>query len=128
MLKNNKGLTLVTMIITVLVMLILLSTLTYTAYTSLRIRGLNKLYNDIRTLNDKVAVYYMENGQLPVGDEYATITVGDNLDDNINFVTKDGTFTDQDSLVNPNDYNDESGVGQATYYNLDLELFDNISL
>lgn len=128
MLKNNKGISLVTMIMTVLVMLILLSTLTYTAYTNIKIRGLNKLYNDIRTLNDQVAVYYMENGKLPVSNEYATITVGESLSDEISFVTKDGTFTSQDSLVNPNDYNDESGVGQATYYCLDLGLFDNISL
>ena len=128
MLKNNKGITLVTMVITVLILLILLTTLTYTAYTSLRIRGLNKLYNDIRTLNDKVAVYYMENGKLPVGDMYATINVGDELGEDIEFVTKDGTFTDQESLVNPNDYTYENGVGQAIYYRLDLGLFDNISL
>lgn len=128
MLKNNKGISLVTMVMTVLIMLILLSTLTYTAYTNIRIRGLNKLYNDIRTLNDEVAVYYLENGRLPVGEEYATISVGDELDETISFVTKDGTFTNQDSLVNPNDYNDESGVGQATYYTIDLGLFDNISL
>lgn len=128
MLKNNKGISLVTMVITVLIMLILLSTLTFTAYTNLRIRGLNKLYNDIRTLNDEVAVYYLENGRLPVSGEYATITVGAELDETIDFVTKDGTFTNQDSLVNPNDYNDESGTGQATYYTIDLGLFDNISL
>ena len=128
MLKNNKGITLVTMVITVLILLILLTTLTYTAYTNIGIRGLNKLYNDIRTLNDKVAVYYMENGKLPVGDMYATINVGDELGEDIEFVTKDGTFTDQESLVNPNDYTYENGVGQAIYYRLDLGLFDNISL
>ncbi len=128
MLKNNKGMSLVTVVMTVIVMLILLSTLTYTAYTNIKIRDLNKLYNDIRTLNDQVAVYYMENGKLPVSDEYATITVGEELSDNISFVTKEGTFISQDSLVNPNDYNDESGVGQAVYYCLDLGLFDNISL
>lgn len=128
MLKNNKGITLVTMVITVLILLILLTTLTYTAYTNIGIRGLNKLYNDIRTLNDKVAVYYMENGKLPVGDMYATINVGDELGEDIEFVTKDGTFTDQQSLVNPNDYTYENGVGQAIYYRLDLGLFDNISL
>ena len=128
MLKNNKGITLVTMVITVLILLILLTTLTYTAYTNIGIRGLNKLYNDIRTLNDKVAVYYMENGKLPVGDMYATINVGDELGEDIELVTKDGTFTDQESLVNPNDYTYENGVGQAIYYRLDLGLFDNISL
>ena len=128
MFKNNKGISLVTMVMTVLVMLILLSTLTYSAYTSLEIRNLNKLYNDIRTLNDAVAVYYMENGSLPVSGEYATISVGETLDDNISFVTNDGTFINQDSLVNPNDYNEDTGVGQATYYTLDLGLFDNISL
>ncbi len=129
MLKNNKGISLVTMVMTVLIMLILLSTLTYTAYTNLKIRGLNKLYNDIRTLNDEVATYYLENNSLPVAEEYATITVGDELDETISFVTKDGTFQNQNSLVNPNDYViNESGKGQATYYTLDLGLFDNISI
>lgn len=128
MLKNDKGISLVTMVMTVLIMAIILSTLTYTAYSNLKIRGLNKLYNDIRTLNDKVAVYYMENGTLPVSGEYKTITVGYELDETIKFVTKDGTFTNQDSLVNPNDYNDESGTGQATYSLINLGLLDNITL
>jgi len=61
MLKNDKGVTLTILVVTIIVLLIIVSTLVYSATSSINIRKLNRLYNDIRQLNDAVAVYYLEN-------------------------------------------------------------------
>ena len=74
MLKSNKGMSLTTVIMTLLIIIIILSTLVYTAYTNLKIRKLNSLYTDIRTLSDEVAIYYLENNKLPVSSETITLT------------------------------------------------------
>ena len=74
MLKSDKGMSLATIVMTVLIILIILSTLTYTAYTNLKIRKLNSLYTDIRTLSDEVAIYYLKNDSLPVSGETITLT------------------------------------------------------
>ena len=74
--RSNKGMSLVTVVMTLLIIVIILSTLVYTAYTNLKVRKLNSLYTDIRTLSDEVAVYYLENNALPVDDsETITLTV-----------------------------------------------------
>ena len=73
MLKDNKGMSLTTTVMTVLVIIIILSTLGYTSYANLKIRKLNNLYTDIRTLSDEVAIYYLQNGTLPVSGETITL-------------------------------------------------------
>ena len=72
--RNNKGMSLVTVVMTLLIIVIILSTLVYTAYTNLKVRKLNSLYTDIRTLSDEVAVYYLENNALPTDGETITLT------------------------------------------------------
>lgn len=128
MIKNNKGISLITMGMTVLILVIILTTLAYTAISNFKVRKLNDLYTDLKTLSDEVAVYYLENKQLPVSSEYKVIEEGDTLGEDINFVTKGGVFSGQESLINPNDYDPSSEKGRAVYYELDIDVFDNITL
>ena len=138
MLKNRKGISLTTMVITVMVMLIIMGTLVYSAVDSVKVRKLNKLYNDLRQLDDAVGVYYLQNNELPVDDSKGTITVTkgetrENLKNkNIAFVLKSNvdTVANQNSFMNPNDYvyDAVSGDGDATYQYLKLSLLGNLSL
>lgn len=64
--KNNRGITLVSLIITIVVMFIIAGTTVYTSLRRFEINRLNKMYNDIRLLSDKVANYYLKYNGLPV--------------------------------------------------------------
>lgn len=64
--KNNKGITLVSLIITIVVMVIISSVTLYTSMDRFKLNELEKLYNDIRFLSDKVSNYYLKYNGLPV--------------------------------------------------------------
>ena len=57
MLKNNKGISLITALMTVVIMTILLTTITYTAQKNIRVKKINQLYSDLRELTDAVQLY-----------------------------------------------------------------------
>lgn len=129
MMKNKKGISLTTMVITVLIMLIIMGTLIYSASDSVKIRKINKLYEDLRNLNDVVEIYYLKNGELPVDTEKEGITISSSQeikDSKIGFVLKNNvtTVNDQNDFLNPNDYDNNS----ATYKFLKLGLLENLSL
>lgn len=133
MLKNKRGISLTTMVITVMIMLIIMGTLVYSAVDSVKIRKLNKLYNDLRQLDDAVGIYYLKNGELPVDTTKESIVVNNNdsIDTlntkNIAFVLKNGATTAiKDNFFNPNDF-DSTGPN-ATYQFLKLNLLDNLTL
>ena len=134
MLKNKRGLSLTTMVITVMIMFIIMGALVYSAVDSVKVRKLNKFYDDLRLLTDSVEVYYLKNGKLPVDDSQSDIIVSKNdtketVESNkISFVLKKGinTVTNQESFFNPNDY-DVTNT-KATYKYLKLSLLDNLSL
>ena len=136
MLKNKKGISLTTMVITVMIMFIIMGTLVYSAVDSVKIRKLNKLYNDLRQLSDAVEVYYLKNGELPVDTTKSEIVVSKDeeksaLDEKkIGFVLKNDktTVENNDSFVNPNDYLSSGSTGSATYKFLKLSLLENLSL
>ena len=137
MLNGRKGVSLVSTIITIVVMSIIIGTLTYSAIDSVKIRKLNKLYNDLRQLQDAVEMYYLQNGKLPVNDNSNELVVrnGDSRESleslGLSFVLKKGVnqVINQDSFYNPNDY-DVNGVPteNATYKFIKLDLLDNLSL
>ena len=134
MLKDNKGISLTTMVVTVLIILIILSAITYSAFNSMKIRRLNKLYNDIRQLNDAVAVYYLKNGTLPVqSSAIYRFKVNETINEKIiKFVLKDGvtTLRNENDLLNPNDFGviNSNGDEGVLYYKLDTKLLKNLSL
>lgn len=99
--KENKGITLVTLMLAIMMMLIISSTLIYNASTAIRTRDLNNMYSDIKILKDKVDIYYAKFGTLPIiKDQYTNV---DNLKN-----------------INAND-NDK-------YYVIDLEAIENLTL
>ena len=132
--KNKKGVSLTVMVITILVIFIVLSTLTYSVSTSTKTRKLNKLYEDIRQLNDAVAVYYLKNGALPVDDSEPPykVLVGTSASNDIKCVLKKDVerITGKESFFNPNDfrkYLTDTNDG-AEYRTIRTNLLENITL
>lgn len=105
--KNQKGVTLVSLIITIIIMLIITGTTVYTSTNRFKINNLSKMYNDIELLNDKISTYYLKFGGLPIVKNTENIP--------INY-----TFLQLDFDKNIND--DEN------YYIIDLEAIGNITL
>jgi len=109
MIKNEKGVSLATLVITVIIMTLVTGTITYTSLDTMKLRKLDDMYNDIRLLNQKVTNYYIENNELPVL-EGMTIK-SDDLPENFM------------NLVN-NKHLSNSG----NYYIIDLEKLGGITL
>ncbi len=102
--KNEKGITLITLVITIVILATLTITLASNSYDSTQLSKLTKLDNDIKVLNDRVAVYYVENEKLPIyGNAYSKDTLKEIIGD-----------------LSGNDGNE--------YYTIDLSLLDNLTL
>ena len=67
-LKNNKGIALITLVVAVLMMLAIASVIIYNSVSFLNVDNLNKMYNDIKLLNEQVLLYYGMNRNLPILD------------------------------------------------------------
>lgn len=98
-LKNNKGVTFLTLVISILMMTIIAGILVVNSKSARQIQRLKNMYNDIEILEDKVSNYYLKYGTIPKKILY----------------TGDIEFTQ--------DANDNN-----TYYVLDLTAFDGINL
>ena len=68
--KNNKGLTLISLILTVIIILIITAAMIYNTQNQLQMRAVQNLNNDIETLNAKVDEYYLKYGELPKLSKY----------------------------------------------------------
>lgn len=102
--KEQKGITLITLIITVVLLIIITATIAINSHTSLELSNLTKLENDIQALNDRIATYYVKNGTLPVtSDTYTKKELSSRI-----------------TNLSPNDGD--------TYYRIDLSKLDNITL
>lgn len=66
LMKKQEGITIVALTITVLLFLLILSTITFTSLSSIQIRQLNNMYADIVNLQEKIDLYYLKNGFLPI--------------------------------------------------------------
>lgn len=127
-LKNKQGISLTTMVITVMIMLIIMGTLVYSAVDSVKIRKLNKLYNDLRQIGDAVEIYYLKNGTLPTnvsGDKIEISLNTDVSESDLLFLNEGkNKAVNKSDFFNPNDF-----VGdKAVYYKINLNLMDNLSI
>lgn len=68
MLKNNKGITLISVVITVIMMITILSSIIYSNNNSNELKEEMLLNSDIEQLNKKVQLYYLKNKTLPISD------------------------------------------------------------
>ncbi len=105
-LKNEKGITMITLALTVLILIILTSALAINSYDSMQISNLTRLENDISTLNNRIASYYVSNDDLPLYGEAMTKSYI-----NTNYDIKDLSINDGD-----------------VYYLIDLSKLENLTL
>ena len=63
--KENKGITLVSLVITVIILLILTGTTIYNFSLSNETSYYNKMISDIKLLSDKILVYYNKYAEIP---------------------------------------------------------------
>lgn len=66
--KNEKGITIISLIITVVILLILSSTLITSSNNSPNVQKYNKMSADVQILEDKILVYYNKYEQIPITD------------------------------------------------------------
>ena len=113
-LKREQGITLITLIITVVLLVIITSILAKNTYSSLQLSNLTKLQNDVESLNDRVAAYYVKNGNLPI--HQVSLSNGSGKNDTM-------TKSEVRSIVDK-----VSPYDNDNYYVLDIEKLDNVTL
>lgn len=101
MIKDNKGITLITLTVAIILMIIIASTLIFNVNTGAKVKELNSMYEDITKIKDKIDLYYSS---------YFTIPILEQQYENVDNIKN----------INPNDNN--------KYYVIDLEALDNINL
>lgn len=107
--KNQKGITLVVLTATVVIMSIIVGTISYSSVSGARMRSYYNMCADIEILDEKIALYYIENEELPVIENETEI-----VDYLVNNYSQD----------NPNYNPNNSGV----LYKIDLSKLSNLSL
>ncbi|MCI8353009.1 MAG: hypothetical protein HFJ58_05405 [Clostridia bacterium] len=100
-LKQNKGITLVTLMLAIIIMLIISSVILYNANTAMNTRALNDMYKDITIIKDRVDIYYAQYGTLPI---IKTL------------------YTNVENIKNININDNEN------YYVVDIEALENVTL
>lgn len=98
--KNNKGITMITLIITIILILIIGGTMAYFSTSSLGVQKLTNMYGDIEQIQSQVDSYYIKNNRLPIYEEAGTIE-----------------FTNSGNINDGNDY-----------YVINLSLLEDLSL
>lgn len=106
-LHSNKGITLMAEVITVILMTIILGVISYSSLSSLDMRDLNNMYNDIIAIQEKAINYYYKNIEAPV-DKTSVLN-----------------YTEiKNKLGSQQNVNDEGG----NYYKIDFSKLSNITL
>ena len=100
-LKDNKGITLVTLMFAIVIMFIISSILIYNIQTGAQTKSLNNMYNDINILKGKIETYYSKHQEIPILKE---------------------------PYVNVSNINAINGNDNENYYVIDLEALENIKL
>ena len=112
--KNNKGITMISLVITIIVLIIVTSITIHNGMAQLGIKRVNSLYADIDSISTKVAEYYLKNDKLPVFEnEY--------IDNQTNL---EKLFKENGATTNITNVNDKEGA----YYVIDLTKLDNLTL
>ena len=111
-LKNNKGITMVSLAITIIVLLIVTSITFYNGIGQLGEKRLSNFYVDLEAISTKVAEYYLKNDKLPIlENRYA------NKSELEQIFRENGA---KNNVINVNDGED--------YYVIDLNKLDNLTL
>ena len=109
------------MVVTVIIILIILGSIIYSTSASLEIKELNNMYSDIKILEDKVAMYYLDYGKLPVK-KGAIQEIPEGI---CKYEKNEEGIIVETPIINPNDTDNQN---HAIYYEIDISLLDNITL
>ena len=112
--RSQKGITMIALVITVIIMIIIVSAVSFGAKNGTQLRELNNMYTDILGLEEKVALYYLKTGELPVPEE--TLAEESIPEEIMTFLAPGVPYYQ----YNPND-----GI---EYRRIDVNKLDNISL
>lgn len=104
--KNQKGINLISLTISVMVILTLTGTILYNLKDNLGIQDLKNMQVDIANLQDKVSSYYAQYGEIPV-DKTTEYT-------NIEHLKKSGIISEE--------------VDTGLFYIIDLSALENVTL
>lgn len=107
--KNQKGITLMILVVTVVVMAILIGTISFDSSSAFKMQSYYNMCSDIESLDEKIAIYYVKNKELPIiSEDYKNISdiIDDYSENNVNY--------------NPNN--------SGNLYKVDLSKLDNLSL
>ena len=77
--KNNKGITLLSLTVTIIILLVITGAMIFNAKNQISMQKVNKLNTDIQLLNSKVDEYYLKYGELPILCEYTNKSNFNNL-------------------------------------------------
>lgn len=119
MIKNEQGITLITLVVTVLMLIIITGTLVVNSTSTMQLSRLTKMQNDIEALDDRVAVYYVRTGNLPIyeDDKFTKDELISKFTNMRPSSSSSGYYEiDLDTLTNGN------------YYTIDISELDNLSL
>ena len=132
--RNQRGVTLISLLIIIVILFILSSTTVYTSIDRMKINNLNKMYNDIEVLEDKISSYFLKFGGIPIlkidGNNvpytHTTISFNTNINDDENYYIIDleviGDITlnyGEEGYKNPNQSEDVyiiNGNTHTIYY------------
>jgi len=103
--KEEKGITMISLILTVMLLIIITGALVGNSRSTVQLSNFTKLQNDIEALNDRVAAYFVEKGELPIYKDEELLKA------NLRTVLSDMSINDGEE-----------------YYTIDLEEIGNPSL
>ena len=112
-LHSQKGINIITLSVAIIILVLITSVLVYNSKDGVKIRNLKDLYNDVELLDNKIAAYYTEHGDIP---KLKNSLNGENIKyEDVGFLSN-ANYEE----INPNNGND--------YYIIDLEAMEGISL
>ena len=115
--RNQKGISLVSLSVAVIVILAIAGTVLYNVKTNLGIQRVKSMQADIENLRGKVANYYLQYGTLPVLNEYS------GRDNQNKSISKDSNVI-ENVVENAASTNLDTG----DYYVIDLSAMENNTL
>lgn len=111
--RNEKGVTLLLLVLTLIVLAIIIGTISYSSISRIKMRAYYNMCADIELLDEKIALYYLENKSLPIEEDKQK---------NITDLIPD--YPESNEVNNANYNPNNSG----TLYKIDLTKLDNLSL
>lgn len=115
-LKNQKGITLVSLAVAIVILVIITNILVYNAKDNAYIKKLKGMNNDVDNLTDKVSAYYSQYGELPIIKKAKYDISGKSI------------ASDESTDYIPGDADKGDGSAEYDYYVIDLKLLSGLTL